>query len=302
MSSSESTSRAAHSIAFCADNRLVTEEKLAGVVPGLQRPLTDEAGAFVYGCYVSSPLLDKCVRAERNAFELPAESSALFADSEISWRDIRAVVHERASQHLSDALVEVRQRANHRVHSFIAHKAPRYKPIEARLASVAIDIDPEISDKDLELILHKHLAELERALLATGHDVMVPRLGESSADYQDRIAEYLEAVEDLKKSDLANYVAHRRVVLDLLESALRRQETGKYVRENVVHRLIMPLRVTSTDLPADGSNLWLLDERLAFEGARLACPECLRQPHAGVRRAFPAVGVHRRCRDQTTNA
>lgn len=256
--------RAVHSVAYCADNRLVTQDKLAGVVPGLQRPLNDETGTFVYGCYVSSDLLDSCVRPERNAFDLPDEPGDLFADTDISWRDIHNEVHARAAHHLTDALVDVRLRARDRVHSYIAHKAPRYKPIEDRLASVEVDIDPEIADKDLEIALHKQLAELERELLSAGHDVMVPKLGESEAEYRRRIQEYLKAAEDLKKSDLANYVAHRRVVLDLLELALQREHTGKYAREDVLHRLIMPMRVTSTEVPPDGSNLWLLDERLAF--------------------------------------
>jgi hypothetical protein len=257
------TARVFHSVSYCADNRLVIQDKLAGLVPGLQRPLTDQTGPFVYGCYVSSPVLDRSVRPERNAFDLPDEPSEL-VQSDVAWQDIRDAVREHAAKHLANELVEVKQRARERVHSYIAHKAPRYKPIEDRLTSLEVDIDPEISDRDLELMLHRQLAELERELLSTGHEVMVPKVGESEEEYQRRIQDYLKAAEDLKKSDLANYVAHRRVVLDLLELALQKEDTGKYAREDVVHKLIMPMRATSKDIPADGSNLWLLDERLAF--------------------------------------
>ena len=65
-------------------------------------------------------------------------------------------------------------------------------------------------------------------------------------------------------SDLANYVAHRRVVLDLLASAIRRQPEGGYAREDLIHTLIMPMRTDSTEVLLDNCNLWLVDERLAF--------------------------------------
>ena len=59
-----------HSIAFCAANRLVTRENIGGKIAGLYGPLHDQAGDFVYSCYVSSPVLDECVRPERTGFDI----------------------------------------------------------------------------------------------------------------------------------------------------------------------------------------------------------------------------------------
>ena len=253
-----------HSVAYCADNRLVLEEKLAGRVPGLHGRLSDSAGEFVYICYVSSPLLDQRVRPERNAFDLPADVGELFEGTEISWEEIRKHVAAHSAEHLSDYLAGVKERARERVHNYVAHKAPRYRPILGRLTQEQLNIDPEISDKELELTLHRHLADLEQQLLSEGHDLIVPRQGESAEDYRARVREYLRTIEDIKKSDLANYVAHRRVVLDLLEAAIQRQPTGGYAREDLIHTLIMPMRADSNDVSLDDSNLWLIDERLAF--------------------------------------
>jgi len=63
---------------------------------------------------------------------------------------------------------------------------------------------------------------------------------------------------------LANYVFHRRVILDLLAKAIERDDAGKYVREDLIHQLIMPMRVESNDVSPEDCNLWLIDERLAF--------------------------------------
>ena len=63
--------------------------------------------------------------------------------------------------------------------------------------------NPSISDKDLELHLHKQLAEIERQLLVKGHEIMNPQTEENVEEYQERLNEYLKTAEDIKKSDLA---------------------------------------------------------------------------------------------------
>lgn len=86
-----------HSIAFCASNRLVKEESIKGKVPGLFGALQDEGGSFVYQCYVSSPLLDERVRSERTSFDIEEEPMQLFAATELSFKEIRNAVLERAA-------------------------------------------------------------------------------------------------------------------------------------------------------------------------------------------------------------
>jgi hypothetical protein len=256
------TSAAAeHAIAYCANNRLVLEERLAGRVPGLHGSLADESGAFVYVCYVSSPLLDERVRPERSAFDVSTEVDGLFEDTDIGWSDIRGMVVNEAAKHLDGYLTGVKERAMERVRRF-AEKAPRYRPIVRRMAPEALNIDPDISDKDLELTLHRHFVDLERQLLDEGHDLLAPRHGETVAAYEMRLSEYLKKVEDVKMSDLAGYVTHRRVVIELLGEAIKRNESGRYAREDMIHTLIMPMRTDSSHVMLDNCNLWLVDEPL----------------------------------------
>ena len=93
---------------------------------------------------------------------------------------------------------------------------------------------------------------------------MTPRPEESAEEYRAKIDDYLRTVVDIKQSDLANYVAHRRVVLDLLASAIQKLPDGGYAREELIHTLIMPMRTDSNESGPDDSNLWLIDERLTF--------------------------------------
>lgn len=253
-----------HIIAFCASNRLVKEESITGKLPGLYGKIKDENGEFVYACYVSSSFLDRSSRPERTGFDIMENGNGLFSQTEISLSEIRDTVMNKVSKHLSGYLEENEKKGRKRIEDFVSKRAPRYRPILKRIPKERLGIDPEMSDKELDVYLHRHLSEIESKLLADGHDVMCPKETENAAEYRERLNEYLQTAEDIKKSDLANYVSHRKVILDLLETAIQRKEDGSYCREDMIHNLIMPMGTDSNMNMFDRCNLWLVDESLAF--------------------------------------
>ena len=253
-----------NSIGYCADDRLVMEEKISKHIPSLHGRLSDGEREFVYMCYVSSDLLNAHVRPERNTFEILPDSAELFEDTEISWSDISNGVVSSISEYLREHLDEIKKRVQERIHEFVSTKAPRYRPILTYLKLNELNIDPEISDKDLGPILYRKYAELEEGLFTEGQALMKPQSAEPDNDYEVRIGSYLQKVDDIKKSDLVDYVAHRRVIIDLLSTAIERNPDGRYVREDLLHQLIMPMRTDSSEVHQDNCNLWLIDERLAF--------------------------------------
>jgi hypothetical protein len=253
-----------HFIAWCAAGSLVEEETIAGKVPGLYGRLRDEAGDFVYACYLTSPFLDLHVRPERFSFDINEISGDLLAETELSLSDIRTVVIKSVASHLENYLKDNQKASRDRIEAFASKTAPRYRPILGRIHESELNVDPNITDKDLELVLHKQLSELESSLLSEGHEVMNFGLHESPDQYRKRLGEYLAKVDDIKKSDLANYVFHRKVILDILQKAIQVGSAGKYAAEELIHELIMPMRKTSNEIRSDSCNLWLIDERLAF--------------------------------------
>lgn len=253
-----------HTLSFCAANRLVKEEALTGKIAGLYGNLHDEEGDFVYSCYVSSPYLDERVRSERTGFDIEESVEGLFENQDISLKKIREALIKNIKTYLGDVLLENIKAGKSRIEKFVSEKAPRYRPILSRIPEEDLIVDSNISDKDLDLMLHKKLAEFERSILESGHSILIPAQGESIESYYQRVQQYLSDVSDMKKSDLADYVAHRRVIIDLLEGALKKNSDGKYVTEDIIHQLIMPMRKDSNEVSPDGCNLWLLDERLAF--------------------------------------
>ena len=253
-----------HKIAFCAANRLVKEEAITRKIPGLFGKIHDDKGLFIYGCYVSSPFLDNNVQSNRTGLTIDETSEGWVNESEISLSDIRTAVLSAIETHLGPLLEENKKLSQERVDAFVKGRAPRYMPILSRIPSDKLNVDPETSDKDLELILHKCLSEIEGQLMAEGHDIMTPKGAEDPGDYRKRLGQYLGKLEDVKKSDLASYVSHRKVVLDLLEKAIELTPEGGYCREDLIHRLLIPMGVESTEVNQMQSNLWLVDERLAF--------------------------------------
>ena len=251
-----------HQLTLCAANRLVKEESIQGKIPGLYGKISDASGEFTYTCYVSSGYLDERVRSERTSFDIAENVEDIL--NEVSFKDIRDAVLARTKEYLQDVLAENVSAGRKRVDDFIDSHAPRYRPIAHYVAEEHLIVDPEKSDKDLELHLHAQWYEVERQLVSEGHDIMQPQNEEHIEQYKERLSEYLQKAEDLKQSDLANYVSHRKVIIDLLQKFIERLDDGKYAREDMIHELIMPMRKDSSEVLLDSCNLWLIDERLAF--------------------------------------
>ena len=259
------TNTQSHMIGWCAANRLVKEESISNKVPGLYGKLGDEGDQFIYACYVTSDYLDDRVRPERTDFVLEKKGSdGLFAADEIAEDELSTGILGRVRAYLSEYLDEKRKAGLERVNRFVAEVQPRYRPILARIPIEELYVDPSISDKELDVVLHKHRSDVERELIAEGHKVMSPASGDSAEQYEARVKHYLDLANDIKKSDLAEYVSHRKVILDLLRLGIQQTETGTYSREDLVHELIMPLRKTSNSIEFERNNLWLIDERLTF--------------------------------------
>src|SRR5262249_35395089 len=109
-----------------------------------------------------------------------------------------------------------------------------------------------------------NLQKLEAEAMAEGQAVFAEAGSAPLEDYQERLNRYLEAVKDINQSDLAAYVSRRRVILDILFKIIRVNGQGRYSREDAVHSLLMPMRTDSDEIGTDASNLWIIDERLAF--------------------------------------
>lgn len=146
----------------------------------------------------------------------------------------------------------------------MSNRAPRYRPVLTRLEALGVTVDPSMKDQDLELLLHRNLQKLEADAIAEGQVVFAEVGSVPLENYEQRLTQYLDTVTEINQSDLAAYVFRRRNILDILARLIRSDEHGKYRREDVIHSLLIPMRTTSNEIGTDASNLWIIDERLAF--------------------------------------
>ncbi|MDT9594873.1 ATP-binding protein [Nocardioides zeae] len=250
---------------WCAASRVVIEENLSGKVSGLHGRLTDAAsGQFVYACYLTSDFLDERVRSDRTAFDISDRIPGQPLVDDLSLDDIREAVLDEVGAILRGPLESAREQGKQRIHDFVTKRAPRYRPVLAKFEERGITLDPSVKDQDLELQLHRHLQKIESEALVEGQEIFAEAGAEPAEDYAERLAAYLSTVSEINQSDLAAYVSRRRTVLDLLGRLIRADKDGKYSREDAIHSLIVPMRTDSNELSSDGSNLWIIDERLAF--------------------------------------
>lgn len=250
---------------YGAANRLVKNESLESHIQGLYGNLREGDEPFSYVCFVAAPYLTDNVSPERLSFNISEKlDNSVLSEIELAFEEIRKGVVNSASQFLRDYLYDNLQRTEERIVSYVDTQEPRYKSILKYLTPSDKSFNPNISDKDLDLRLHKKLREVESTLIEQGHDLLHnPTL--SSQEYKEKLTEYLSTSSDAKASDLASYVAKRRTIIDILEKTLELQCNGKYVTEDIIHQLIMPMRETSDSLISEEcGNLWLIDERLSF--------------------------------------
>ena len=57
---------------------------------------------------------------------------------------------------------------------------------------------------------------------------------------------------------------YRKIVIDLLRKGLSITETDKFKKEEIIHGYFFPLKKTSDEVSIENHNLWLIDERLAY--------------------------------------
>jgi hypothetical protein len=254
-----------HRVFFCANSRPVKSLKLLQRVPNLTSGITDQDGnRFIYAGYVSGDVLNETVNSERTSFSLPEDVSPVFPN-EVAWSDLAAASIDEAASYLKTFTEPIRVGKDARIRSFVREKAPEYKPLLKHRAAALDSIPADITDEKLDIELYKIERDYDVDLREKQTEILQEiESSERSATFDEQYGRFLEEWNEAGMSKLARHVAYRKATLRFLEKNLQLTESGKYAREDAIHKLIFPLKSTSDDVRADQMNLWIVDERLAF--------------------------------------
>ena len=114
-------------------------------------------------------------------------------------------------------------------------------------------------DEDIYLELSRSRRRLSRDIKRD-----ISKLGQSSGqELEEKVKKITDALNAEKKGSLAAYVAQRKVILELLDNSLSFSDpdSRKYLKEERIHELIVPIRSDSEGLTYEDHNLWILDDR-----------------------------------------
>jgi len=259
-----------HRLVFAANHRAVISETLTADLPSIgQRHLEGEDGkTFVYLGFVEGDYLNNHVDAERLHFTFTTneDDDAATLPGMPSKVAIKEKAIEAVKQDLAPYLRQVAEQAEEKVRKFIGRN-PELKPMLRYLPKYIQEIAPDATEARINDVLQRHKFVAEREIRKEGQELLkaIAKPEGRPADYQQRIERFIEVSNELGKSALARYVAHRRVILEFLAKSLEVDpETADYPLEDVLHEIIYPMKQESTEVEYEKQNLWIIDERLAF--------------------------------------
>lgn len=204
---------------------------------------------------------------QRTDFDLlPADGFEI--PEEIQIGDIEDKSVENAKAFLQPYTEEAKVKKEQFISSYVAENAPQFRHIVKNYPE-RLDIIPlNVSENTLDSHLYEISKDIERDLREEAQQLIETEVNPEDKNSEDAYLElfgkWWQEYNDMGKANLAKYILHRRVILHLMEKALNLQASGKYSREEVIHRIVFPLRATSDSISYNDHNLWIIDEKLSY--------------------------------------
>lgn len=251
-----------HELHLCANNREVKSYALSNYIPNMKKKLVNGEKEYYYVGYLTGDYLNEGVNTERADFDF--SDGSMFGDTDEN-EIVKAAV-EFICNYLSDELAKVAEEKKVMIDMLVKTKKPQYRLLLNRRPEIYDRIPAGLTENKLDLELYKEQQQWEFDTAQKKHDIeeKVKLDATSDPDFQRLFDEYCESITELSRASLAEYVVHRKAVIDLFEHALEVDGDGKYSKESRMHSIICPMQTTSDELKLDDMNLWLIDDRLAY--------------------------------------
>lgn len=255
-----------HRLHYCAQNREVSNEKLSKDIPDLGKKIKDEQGnVFTYMAYMSGKYFDEHVNSERTNFNILDKISLDF-DDEITLEEIKQEALTRVRTHLDPFLTSVRKEKVQEIEQYVTSKAPQYRPLLKHSVDKLHEIPPGLSEEKLDLELYKLYSKTSIIIKEQSNEMLNIDVKDFNKypEYTYTYNQFIEQFNDFGKSTLAQYIVHRKTILELFSNNLKKNEDGKFKLERDIHEIIFPLKSTSDDIDFESQNLGIIDEKLSY--------------------------------------
>lgn len=249
---------------LCANGRLVDSKDLEKYIVDLDSGIFEQEGYWYLGVLTGN-YFDKNVDMNRLSFNISQESRAL-SPNDPGMDDIIRNAAQAAQGYLGNYLKVIGERKKERFQRYTTNVAPQYRHLEHYVPNKIASLKPGLTNEELDNALYEIKRDFENKTKEECNSLMekLDKGDITSEEYQRQFKATIDKVSDVNRAALAEYVVHRKTILNLFSHGLNIRDDGNFNLENYMHQLIYPRRTTSDDLPYENHNLWLLDEKLSF--------------------------------------
>lgn len=250
---------------LCANNRLVETKELDKYIVDLDREIYDKSGFWYIGV-LRGKYFDETVDMNRLSFNIPDGGTLDSMANMITMEQIVKSVVVEVKEFLKDYLLPISENKLKRVKDYVTYQAPQFRHLLKYMPESIQNIKPNLSDDKLDDELYQIKREFEKNTSNENNKLLVDLNNGiiSAEDYVERFSRQIEKINSANGAALAEYVAHRKIILDLMEFAIKKVDGGNFQKESFLHNLIYPMKTTSDEISYNNHNLWLIDEKLAY--------------------------------------
>jgi hypothetical protein len=246
-----------HTLMFSASGRIVSEHELDNQI-GIATYIYYNEMPTRYIGVVSSEFLDRAVSQERNRFDIAGDV----------YESLRDACVDSVKSYLATEIEVVIGRQKEKLEEVVS-SFPRF--------SYLVDDKDEFVRKRLPLnanneeSIFRQLSVLDyrasRDIVSSVEEATIDGVTSDGSEMIDiRSKDLVRRIQQQERAALLEYVAKRKLVLDLLAKyqGYDEEETRLNYLEKAVHRVICPTNVTNRDVDVSNHNLWVIDDRLTF--------------------------------------
>jgi hypothetical protein len=219
-----SDGRARHEYHLCANGRAVIPAKLKDLLPELpDRFVDDNQGAYTLIVLVTGEYLDEHSNQMRTKIAFRSDEDLELDRSLVARSELNTHISDVLRLVLSADLRTTNEEKIAQIERFV-ERAPEYRVLTNPKYRALIErrVQPGLGDAQLDEALLHLRRDLEDGVRKEERHVAALIERESFELYQGRIQNLMEEMNDVGKAKLADYVAHRRTILDLVDISLKR--------------------------------------------------------------------------------
>ena len=261
-----------HRVYFCGNNRMVLSDTVKNITKlnNLEEKLqdTETTDKFYYLAYISGKYLDDNTDPDRESFTFTHKDVSIDLPDYVSLGDIKNGISKSLASYIAPYIDIVQKNKMERIAEVVNEELSQYNYLlnenEDFFDDISLYADKEDIKKKIKI---KHIIkrdEINKNFEAFVKDTNIEQI-ENNNEYEEKLKNFVKTIDDIGRADLAEYVAHRKIILEYYEKYIGwNKENNKPYKEEFIHNLIYPMGTTSTVVPYEKHNLWIIDDRLAF--------------------------------------